>query len=67
MDALMTILYLIIGIIISFYFHKSYIIGKDLSKVEESSLMIGMAAITICWPIYLIYKVSKMYYEKRNP
>ena len=62
----MTLLYLFIGMIISFYFHKNYIIGKEQDEIEESSLMIGMAVITICWPIYVVYKLIRKFYPKKK-
>lgn len=66
MEQIMTLLYLFIGIIISFYFYKDNIIGKKVNEIEEPTLMTGMAAITICWPIYIIYKAIKKFYPTKK-
>lgn len=65
MEQIMTLFYLLIGIIVSFYFHKDYIIGEKEGEIEEPTLMIGMATIMVFWPIYVIYKAIKKFYPKK--
>lgn len=53
------ILYLIIGMVVSYYFYNEYIKENDKEKTEDSMLIIGMSVVALVWPVYVLYKLIK--------
>lgn len=57
----MTLLYVLIGLVVAYYFYKEYIKDNDKETTEDSMLIIGMAVVALCWPIYIFYKLTKKF------
>ena len=63
----MTFLYLLIGALVACYFYNEYLKGKDKETVEEPTLIIGLATVTLVWPVYVFYKLVKRFLaDKEN-